>query len=62
MKLKLWQVIMSVLAAFLGVQKDANRQRDFEQGNIFAYIIVGIIATILFVVGLIALVNFITTY
>jgi len=53
----LWQIIMSVMAAFLGVQNDKNRQRDFAGGNIKIYIIVGIIATVLLVLGLIAVVN-----
>jgi len=52
-----WQIIMSVMAAFLGVQNDKNRQRDFAGGNIKVYIAVGIIATILLVLGLITVVN-----
>ncbi|MDD5410375.1 MAG: DUF2970 domain-containing protein [Methylobacter sp.] len=51
------QVIKSVLSAFIGVQSDSNRQKDFEQGSLSTYIIVGVIFTILFVMGLIFLVS-----
>jgi len=56
-KPSIWQIIMSVMAAFLGVQNDQNRQRDFAGGNIKVYIAVGIIATMLLVLGLITVVN-----
>ena len=45
------QVIGSVLAAFLGVQSDRNRERDFTKGRAVAFIVVGIGMTVLFVVG-----------
>ncbi|MCE9662509.1 DUF2970 domain-containing protein [Halomonas sp. M5N1S17] len=51
----MWGVIKSVLAAFLGVQKEQQRREDFEKGNPMAFILVGIIMALLFV-GLIALV------
>jgi len=51
------QIVLSVMAAFLGVQNDKNRQRDFAGGNIKIYIVVGIVATILLVLGLITIVN-----
>lgn len=43
------QVIKSVLAAFIGVQSDKNRQTDFEQGSMKNFIIAGLIFTALFV-------------
>jgi hypothetical protein len=43
------QVLKSVLAAFIGVQSDKNRQADFEQGSIKAYVIAGVVFTVLFV-------------
>ena len=46
----LFQVMASVLAAFLGVQSDAKRQRDFSQGRPRDFIIVGLVFTLLFVV------------
>lgn len=53
----LWQVIHSVLAAFFGVQSEKNRQRDFRRGKPWQYIVVGLIATALFVLLMIGLVK-----
>ena len=51
------QVIKSVLAAFVGVQSEANRKKDFESGSLSAYVIAGLIFTALFVVTIIFLVS-----
>ncbi|MDD5462432.1 MAG: DUF2970 domain-containing protein [Methylococcales bacterium] len=51
------QVFKSVLAAFVGVQSEANRKKDFEQGSLSTYIIAGLIFTILFVAAIIFLVS-----
>ncbi|OQK16650.1 hypothetical protein AU255_01725 [Methyloprofundus sedimenti] len=53
------QVIQSVFAAAIGVQSKANRERDFEQGSLSSYLVVGAIATILFILSLVAIVAFI---
>ena len=45
----LGQVIASVLASLLGVQSNKNRERDFVHGTPGQYIVVGLIAVILFV-------------
>lgn len=50
-------VIMSVLAAMIGIQNDKNRERDFEKGHIGNYIFVGIIVVAIFIFTLIAIVN-----
>ncbi|MEW6998778.1 DUF2970 domain-containing protein [Colwelliaceae bacterium BS250] len=47
----------SVGAAFLGVQSDKNRERDFSQGKFSHFIIVGAIAVLLFVASLIGIVS-----
>lgn len=52
-------VIKSVLASFFGVQSDKNRQRDFQQGSPAQFIIVGLILTVLFIVGMILIVKLI---
>ena len=39
----------STFAAFLGVQSDANRERDFKHGKMSHFIIMGIIFGVLFV-------------
>ncbi len=51
------QVIKSVLSAIIGVQSEKNRQKDFEQGSLSTYVIVGIIFIALFVFGLVSLVS-----
>jgi hypothetical protein len=45
----LFKVVASVFAAMFGVQSGKNRERDFQHGRPAAYIIVGIIMTVLFV-------------
>ena len=50
-------VVGSVGAAFLGVQSDKNRERDFSQGKFSHFIIVGAIAVLLFVASLIGIVS-----
>jgi len=52
-----WQVVMSVLAAALGVQNSKNRERDFTNGNPLVFIAAGLIFTVLFVLMLIGVVN-----
>lgn len=44
-----WQIVFSTLAAFLGVQSNKNRERDFKHGNIYAYIVSGLIFTVVFI-------------
>ena len=51
------QVVKSVLAAAIGVQSDANRIKDFEQGALSTYVIAGFIFTALFVCALIFVVS-----
>lgn len=50
------QIALSVIAAAFGVQSDANRQRDFSQANPIAFIIGGIVFTVLFVLTLVGIV------
>lgn len=56
-KPSIFSMVFSVLAAFLGVQTDNNRQRDFEHGSPAAYIIIGVVLTVIFVLGLVGLVK-----
>jgi len=53
----LLDVFKSVGAAFIGIQSDANRRRDFSQGKLHHYVIAGAIATIAFVVILYGIVR-----
>jgi hypothetical protein len=58
-KPKITQLIKSVLSAAMGVQSEANRRKEFEQGSLSSYVIAGVIFTALFVGGLILLVSLI---
>lgn len=42
-------VIGSVFAAGLGVQSSKNRERDFKQGSFKAFVVAGIVFTLLFI-------------
>ena len=56
-----WQVFMSTLAAFFGVQSDKNRHRDFsENDSPIAFIIMGILMAVLLVLGLVFIVSQVT--
>ena len=54
---KILQVVGSVLAAAFGVQSEKNRERDFAGGSAATFIVVGVIATVLFVLALYGLVK-----
>ena len=56
-KPNLLHVIKSVLAAAIGVQSQKNREIDFQSGSLSAYIAVGLIATVLFILVLIKVVS-----
>ncbi len=58
-KPSLKQVIHSVLAAAIGVQSQANRERDFENGSLSSYLIVGAIVVLLFILTLVTIISFI---
>ncbi|NQY49683.1 MAG: DUF2970 domain-containing protein [Colwellia sp.] len=47
----------SVAAAFFGVQSESARKRDFSQGKLSHFIVVGIIAVLIFIASLIAIVS-----
>lgn len=50
-KLSLAQVFASVMASFFGVQKNANRERDFKRGRARDFIVVGLVLTLLFILA-----------
>ncbi|MGR8931498.1 MAG: DUF2970 domain-containing protein [Gammaproteobacteria bacterium] len=56
----LLHVVKSVIAAFIGVQSQKNREIDFKQGSLKAYVIVGLIATVVFVLAVITVVSLVT--
>ncbi|WP_305909209.1 DUF2970 domain-containing protein [Methylomarinum sp. Ch1-1] len=54
------QVIKSVVAAGIGVQSNKNREIDFQHGSLSSYVIVGFVATILFILTLVFIVSNVT--
>lgn len=46
-------VLGSVFRAWFGVQKEENRQRDFNSNNPMPFIVAGVIFTIALVIGVI---------
>lgn len=54
------KVVQSVLASAFGVQSQKKYEQDFNQSGIATYIIVGIVFVILFVLGLVMLVSWLT--
>jgi hypothetical protein len=53
-------VVKSALAAALGVQSAENRERDFQHGSPKAFIIAGLIFTVLFIGTVITVVSLVT--
>ncbi len=52
-----WSIVMSTLAAAIGVQSKANKERDFASGKVAPFIVAGLIFTALFVVVLVIVVR-----
>ncbi len=53
------RTVQAVLWSFLGVRKNAEYQKDTEQLNPFVLIAVGLVLALMFVLGLMALVNWV---
>jgi hypothetical protein len=53
----LLKVTGSVLASFFGVQSSRQHQEDFTRGRPAAYILIGLAATLLFILALYGLVQ-----
>ena len=52
-------ILITVLAAAVGVQNKKNLERDFSQSSPLPFIVAGVLFTVFFVVALITLVSFI---
>jgi len=57
--LSFWQIVGSTMAAALGVQKKANKERDFTHGKPIHFITAGVLFTAGFVIGMILIVRFV---
>ena len=56
-KPSLLQVLRSVMSASFGVQKRENLERDFQHGNAGQYIVIGLVFTLFFILGIWGLVQ-----
>ncbi len=56
------QLLKSVLSAFLGVQSNTNRERDFKHGKISHFIVIGIMFGLIFVLTLMGIVQLVLHY
>ncbi|QQX80092.1 DUF2970 domain-containing protein [Shewanella sp. KX20019] len=52
-----WQVLLSTLAAFIGVQTEQNRLKDFQTSSPVPFIVMGILLAIAFVLSLLLIVS-----
>jgi len=50
-------VAKSTIAAACGIQTNANRQRDFQQGKPIAFIIAGVVFVLIFILAMYGLVQ-----
>ena len=55
--LTFWQMLSGTLAAAVGVQSQANRERDFSRGKASHFILMGIGFTAVFVVVMVMIVQ-----
>jgi hypothetical protein len=61
--MKIWVLaIWSVMASFLGVQSNANRERDFEHGRLSVFIVAGLLMTLIFLLSVYGLVQLVIMY
>jgi hypothetical protein len=51
------QLLKSTMSAFIGVQSNANRERDFKHGKISHFIWMGILFGLAFVLSLVGVVQ-----
>jgi len=56
-RLSFWQLLKSTLSAFIGVQSNANRERDFSHGKMSHFIWMGLLFGVVFVLTLVGVVQ-----
>ncbi|NVK22179.1 MAG: DUF2970 domain-containing protein [Kangiellaceae bacterium] len=52
-----WSIVKSVVGAMFGVQSEAQREKDFEQGSAMQFIVGGIVFTLVFIFTILYFVN-----
>jgi len=61
-QLSFGQLLKSTFFAFLGVQSNANRERDFTQGRMSHFIWMGLLFGVVFVLTIIGVVQLVLHY
>jgi hypothetical protein len=56
-QLGFWELVKSTSSAFLGVQSNSNRERDFTRGKLSHFIMMGLLFGLLFVLTLVGVVQ-----
>lgn len=56
-KITFAQLLLSTLSAFIGVQSNANRERDFKYGKISHFIIIGLLLGLVFIFTIVGVVK-----
>jgi hypothetical protein len=56
-QLSFWQLLKSTSSAFIGVQSNANRERDFKHGKVSHFIWMGLLFGLVFVLTLVCVVQ-----
>ncbi len=56
-QISFWQLLLSTMSAFIGVQSNANRERDFTHGKISHFIAIGLLLGLVFVCTIIGVVQ-----
>ena len=60
--LSFWELVKSTSSAFVGVQSNANRERDFSRGKLSHFIWMGLLFGLLFVLTLVGIVQLVLHY
>ncbi len=55
--LSFWELVKSTSSAFLGVQSNTNRERDFSRGKLSHFIWMGVMFGLLFVLTILGVVQ-----
>jgi len=56
-QISFWQLLLSTMSAFIGVQSNANRERDFTHGKISHFIAIGLLFGLVFVCTIVGVVQ-----
>ena len=51
------QLLLSTFSAFIGIQSNANRERDFKHGKISHFILMGLLFGLVFIFTIVGVVN-----